>query len=1163
MRVVNSPMSALDAYQREYRRPLVPTADPVNNMFIYLCTTDLNSYKQTSTLYVHFHRKSVPRVTATNNVLIMFLMLCGDIELNPGPRTKLSDQFPCGYCSYNVNWSDRAVCCDECEIWYHKSCHELSTDTYSNLGNVRWLCGKCKTFNFASATFHSYEFDDQCNILQTSGSEDVSISSAPLSPTAFNPQCHSSPTATTASNQRPVTTHSPPSSLQSSSSTSEPLPDKSKNWRVLSLNANSIAGKSAEFANIVEYTKPDVILLQETKLGSETHFSAEFMPPGFSRPKRKDRKAGGGGVLVAVRDCYPAAEVEIPDNPGEVVWVEVSLRKQHKIYLGSFYRPPGQSGGKAVTQIDDLDRSLQVIRQKTKNNSKHTIILGGDFNLGDINWTSETVSSTADEKAGSERLIKTLRDHHLTQLQHEPTREHRTLDLLCTNKPSLVKCITTIPGISDHDALVADCDVKPVYQKKNSRLIHLFSRANWEKMREATYTFAPTFLAACKERSVEENWTATKNHITNIMKQHIPTKMTSSRQHNPWMSNKQKRTTRKKHRLYNIAKKSGKPEKMQEYKKLQRESAKDLKRSHWKFVNNFIAEGFATNNTRPFWKYVKSQRQDNFGIPPLKRDGVLHTDSQTKADIMLDEFKSVFTREDTSHLPQLGGTAYPSISGLTIHEAGVAKLLSQLDPNKASGPDGIPCRVLKHLSSELAPIITALLRQTLDTGVLPEDWIKATISPIYKKGNIHLASNYRPISLTCVIAKIMEHILSTHIRNHLDHHKILTPLQHGFRKVHSCESQLVITLDDLMSAYDHKIHVDVGVLDFSRAFDTVPHERLLVKLKHYGIDGPIHTWIRSFLCNRHMTVAIDGELSHSTQVDSGVPQGTVLGPLLFLLFINDLPAHLSPDTSVRLFADDCLVYRHILSPDDQDILQKDLTSLEQWTNTWGMRFNPAKCTILSISRSRSHQNKLYTLCGEVLQEENEAKYLGIRISNTLDWSSHVGAVAKKGSNTLNFIRRNLKYCPKQSKQMAYFSIVRPTLDYGAVVWDPHLKKHQEVLERVNRRAARFVMNDYSPTSSVTAMLDTLGWPSLEHRREYQRLVFMYKIANGLIAVPSTNLIPADSRTRAQHSFKYRTIQSSTSAYKNSFFPRTIPGWNRLPSEVVNSDTVDSFKANLS
>ena len=193
-----------------------------------------------------------------------------------------------------------------------------------------------------------------------------------------------------------------------------------------------------------------------------------------------------------------------------------------------------------------------------------------------------------------------------------------------------------------------------------------------------------------------------------------------------------------------------------------------------------------------------------------------------------------------------------------------------------------------------------------------------------------------------------------------------------------------------------------------------------------------------------------------------------------------------------------------------------------------MRFNPSKCTVLRINRSKSPLTRMYQLCGEALQEDSEAKYLGITISNTLSWSNHVGVIAKKASNTLNFACRNLKYCPRDSKQMAYFSLVCLTMDYSAAVWDPHLKKDQHKLEMVNCCAARFVMNDFSTTTSVTTMLDNLQWPTLESWQENKRLVLMYKIVHGLVAVPSTKLIPADDRTRLNHQYMFRAISASSS-----------------------------------
>ena len=220
-----------------------------------------------------------------------------------------------------------------------------------------------------------------------------------------------------------------------------------------------------------------------------------------------------------------------------------------------------------------------------------------------------------------------------------------------------------------------------------------------------------------------------------------------------------------------------------------------------------------------------------------------------------------------------------------------------------------------------------------------------------------LAANYRPVSLTSVSCKIFEHIICKHIRTHLDKFNILSAFQHGFRNGHSCETQLLITMYNLISNRDRNIQTDIAVLDFSKAFDTVPHDRLLGKLEFYGITGPINSWISCFLKNRIQSVLVDGVKSESVKVDSGVPQGTVLGPLLFLLYINDLPHNVS--SHVSLFADDCLLYREIRDTEDQLCLQSDLDALVEWGKIWGMHFNASTCNILRVSRSTKPLTKFY------------------------------------------------------------------------------------------------------------------------------------------------------------------------------------------------------------
>lgn len=354
----------------------------------------------------------------------------------------------------------------------------------------------------------------------------------------------------------------------------------------------------------------------------------------------------------------------------------------------------------------------------------------------------------------------------------------------------------------------------------------------------------------------------------------------------------------------------------------------------------------------------------------------------------------------------------------------------------------------------------------------------------------------------------------------------------------------------------------MAVLDFSKAFDTVPHRRLLGKLRFYGIKGPVLRWIGAFLADRVQGVVVEGRRSPEGRVLSGVPQGTVLGPLLFLLYINDLPSVVT--SQVRLFADDCLMYRPIRSMEDQLALQRDLDSLGRWGDTWGMRFNTKKCNIMSLSRGRSPFSHFYTLCGDILSSVQEAKYLGVNLTEELSWSPHVQAISSRANSTLGFLRRNLRRCPAKLKEAGYISLVRSTLEYASPIWDPHLAKDSHIIENIQRRAARFVKGDYRTTSSVTQMLQDLGWQDLKHRRRDLRLALLFKIVTGHVAVApdEIGLVAADNRTRANHRFKFRAVGASTTSLRHSFAARTVSEWNNLPASAVDQETPVAFKAEL-
>ena len=257
---------------------------------------------------------------------------------------------------------------------------------------------------------------------------------------------------------------------------------------------------------------------------------------------------------------------------------------------------------------------------------------------------------------------------------------------------------------------------------------------------------------------------------------------------------------------------------------------------------------------------------------------------------------------------------------------------------------------------------------SIPTGKLPDEWVKANVAPVFKKVDRHTASNYRPISLTCVCAKLLEHIICKNIMTHFTKKKI--------RAEHSCESLLLLTTEDPVQNYEDKTQTDLIVLDFSKAFDVVPHQCLLHKLDHYGIRGPTLLWIQNFLTTQTQKVVVDGSFSDTGHVGSGVLQGTVglLGSILFPCYNKDLLSSVSSD--VRLFADDCLLYGTIKSKDDQKKLQEDLTKMDRWADIWGMKFNPSKCTVLRVKRPRAKEIASdYQLEGVTLAKVSNSPYL--------------------------------------------------------------------------------------------------------------------------------------------------------------------------------------------
>ena len=791
----------------------------------------------------------------------------------------------------------------------------------------------------------------------------------------------------------------------------------------------------------------------------------------------------------------------------------------------------------------------------------------GDFNLPHIDWETSTFKNGGYYPVISKLMIDIMNDYNLEQIVKEPTRGENILDLCFTTHPASVQSVQVTHGISDHDLVIIEAILKPKINRPPKRKIYLYKKANYEGINKDMIEFNKSLsLDRVDSSSIDELYTSFKETLHSSVDCNIPSKQSSSHLSYPWVDRSIKRDIKRKQRLYNKAKKSGLPSHRADFKKLRRNVDRRIRKAFKTYLRDVVGASLKSDNPKPFWSFIKAKKQEVSGVPPLKVLGNTLTSAKDKAEVLNQYFCSVYTHEDPN-IPDLGPSNTPDIDDITITEEGIKKLLESLNPNKAPGPDDISGMVLKNCSGSIAPILKKLFQKSISTGTLPMEWLKANITPIYKKDDRTQPNNYRPVSLTSVICKLLEHIIHGHIMKHFEKHNILADQQHGFRKGRSCETQLSALVDDIQKILDNRSQVDLIITDFRKAFDVVPHQRLLAKLHHVGIRNSIYSWLTNFLTKRQQKVVLEGESSEEARVRSGVPQGTVLGPLLFLVYINDLPTNLT--SSVRLFADDCMLYREIHNTEDSALLQEDVNTLCTWESRWQMGFNVSKCHIMTVTHKTKPLQHDYTMGEKVLGRVTHHPYLGVEISSDMSWNTHINQTVKKANKQLGLIRRNLYSCDKSTKSVAYHTLVRPILEYCHAVWDPHQQTNKDLIEKIQRRAARFAMNDYNQTSSVTNMLKQLGWESLDARRCKARLHIVFKETHGLVPSNISTYRLDDGNHPAAYrrpttrqsskSFIYEHIRANKKCYQQSLYPRTIPTWNKLPDDYRCAPTLQKFK----
>ena len=590
-------------------------------------------------------------------------------------------------------------------------------------------------------------------------------------------------------------------------------------------------------------------------------------------------------------------------------------------------------------------------------------------------------------------------------------------------------------------------------------------------------------------------------------------------------------------------------------KKLSRNAKRNFERNLAKKKNK---------NKKAFFSHLKKMTKVKPSIGPLKNEqGEIVVDNQNMAEILNDFFTTVFTVEDVTNIPKVEAlfTGDMPLTTMFFDRKPIAEKLKALKPNSAPGPDKIHPQFLNKCADELAIPLQIIFNKSITSGDVPSDWRVANITPIFKKGSKASPNNYRPVSLTSVVCKVFESLIKDIISGFLKANKLLFRSQHGFIEGRSVVTNLLTYLEHLTKSIDNGIPVDVIYLDFAKAFDKVPIERLLAKCEGLGIRGQFLNWIRNWLTDRKQRVVLNGDASSWKPVTSGVPQGSVLGPLLFLIFINDID--LAVDIAGGLlskFADDTKFVHRVDTLENRQKMQDGINKLNEWATLWQMTFNLGKCSILHLGHNNPRHD--YTMGGEKLGTVASEKDIGINIHESLKPSLHCAMAAKKANSVLGQLARGITFRDKETFIPLYCMYVRPHLEGAAQAWSPWLAGDIEVLENVQRRAFKMVTN--FKAKSYEDKLKEVNQITLQARRIRGDMCEVYKILTNINDVDHTDWFELldESERVTRNRMGYMNLKRNVGRLEirhNFFSCRVVGVWNSIPDAVKAQPNLNCFK----
>ncbi len=929
-------------------------------------------------------------------------------------------------------------------------------------------------------------------------------------------------------------------------------------------NADSLLNKKRELESRLFVNDIDLCAITEvlTKQTLNSKIKAKDMSiSGYNLFSNID-STNHRGVALYLSNKVKATELPhiCTDSSVESVVVEFQLENKERVLCAVIYRSPSENNHSALRNF------LKEIMSKDQ--YQHILFMG-DFNYPEINWESHHTNTS--DIHPEFLFLKVVNDCYLSQHIQDPTRYRQNqtsncLDLVFTdNENSIEKLTYEDPlGASDHivvsfNYVLHSESVHNNYDKSNR---YSYNKGDYAKLRETLN--GVDWDREFQGLDTEEMLHCLHTKMMQAVEECVPKQIISNRNQKYkrplWLNKKILRSIKKKRNAYKtwLLTKHGKD--YERYKKINNSTKSSVRKQ----IRNFEADiaNNSKNNCKIFWRYVNSKLKTKIKVPDLKTDQHNTTTSeQEKANLLNNFFKSVFSKADipevTDRDVEWQFLGLP-LTDIQFTEEKVRNLLSDLNTSKAAGPDDIHPRILKELSNEIAYPIFLIFQSSFSCSHVPEVWKLANVSPIHKKGAKNKKENYRPISLTSIVCRIMEKLIKEAIVDHFLTNNLFSPDQYGFRQFRSCLLQLLEALEDWTSYLDKGDHIDVIYFDFSKAFDSVSHKLLLTKLKEYGITGKLYDWIANFLKNRRQRVVLNGCKSDWVKVTSGVPQGSVLGPLLFLIFVNDLPRHTN-FCKIKMFADDIKLYSK--AKDNHARIQYDISKVCDWSKKWHLPLNSQKCKELRLGISKDSA-EAYILSSRDDTETNisrveEMKDLGVVMDSKLKFDQHIAEISKKATGVLASIKRTLTYIDRNVFVGLYKSLVRPLLETSVSVWNPYMVKHIKQLEAVQRRATKLVRDIRQ--LSYNKRLQALKLPTLQYRRKRGDMITTYKIFHGLIDTdPSKFFKINDNKTRG-HKYKIVLNKCRLDVRKNFYSQRIIKEWNCLPADIVEAKNAITFE----